>query len=91
MWSRSSTTRTVIRHRAKPASAALGVRQYARLYAKTDSWYTGANIPGKPRRFLAHPIGSRYFKRLEQSPKKGSRVFVFGAEAQETEDPDPQL
>ncbi|WP_209123292.1 NAD(P)/FAD-dependent oxidoreductase [Alkalihalobacillus sp. BA299] len=24
------------------------------LFVKTDSWYTGANIPGKPRRFLIY-------------------------------------
>jgi cyclohexanone monooxygenase len=34
------------------------------LFPKTDSWFTGANIPGKPRRFLVHLDGPEYFKRL---------------------------
>ena len=34
------------------------------LYPKTNSWYVGANIPGKPRQFLAHLRGSQYFDRL---------------------------
>ncbi|MEZ5236267.1 MAG: hypothetical protein R2749_26760 [Acidimicrobiales bacterium] len=47
------------------------------LYPRTNSWYTGANIPGKPRQFLAHTMGSRYFDRLEQIAADGFPGFVF--------------
>ncbi len=47
------------------------------LYPRTNSWYTGANIPGKPRQFLAHPMGSRYFKRLDEIAADGFDGFVF--------------
>lgn len=36
------------------------------LYPQTDSWYMGANIPGKPREFLGHLRGSQYFDRLDE-------------------------
>lgn len=47
------------------------------LYPRTNSWYTGANIPGKPRQFLAHPMGSRYFDRLDEVADAGFPGFVF--------------
>ena len=47
------------------------------LYPRTDSWYTGANIPGKPRQFLAHLRGSQYFERLAQIADDGFEGFVF--------------
>lgn len=54
--------------------AALAART---LYPRTNSWYTGANIPGKPRQFLAHPMGSQYFDRLSQVAEDGFEDFVF--------------
>ncbi len=47
------------------------------LYPHTDSWYTGANIPGKPRQFLAHLRGSQYFERLAEIAEGGFEGFVF--------------
>lgn len=47
------------------------------LYPRTKSWYTGANIPGKPRQFLAHPAGSRYFDKLDDIAEQGFEGFVF--------------
>ena len=47
------------------------------LYPRTKSWYTGANIPGKPRQFLAHLRGSQYFDRLAQIADEGFEGFVF--------------
>ncbi|MFT7647483.1 MAG: cation diffusion facilitator CzcD-associated flavoprotein CzcO [Candidatus Poriferisodalaceae bacterium] len=47
------------------------------LYPRTNSWYTGANIPGKPQQFLAHPQGSRYFDRLTEVAEGGFEGFVF--------------
>jgi len=36
----------------------------ATLFPRTDSWWTGANIPGKPRYFSAYLGGSLYYQRL---------------------------
>ncbi len=47
------------------------------LYPRTNSWYTGANIPGKPRQFLAHLRGSQYFERLAEVAEGGFEGFVF--------------
>lgn len=47
------------------------------LYPQTDSWYVGANIPGKPRQFLAHLRGSQYFDRLFGVAGDGYEGFVF--------------
>lgn len=34
------------------------------LYPQTPSWYSGANIPGKPTQFLGHLDGAGYHRRL---------------------------
>jgi cyclohexanone monooxygenase len=34
------------------------------LYMKADSWYVGANVPGKPRRFMAFVGGFSTFTRI---------------------------
>ncbi|MEM8924111.1 MAG: NAD(P)/FAD-dependent oxidoreductase [Actinomycetota bacterium] len=47
------------------------------LYPRTNSWYTGANVPGKPRQFLAHLRGSQYFDRLAEIAEGGFDGFVF--------------
>jgi len=47
------------------------------LYPLTKSWYVGANIPGKPRQFLAHLRGSQYFDRLDQVADTDFAGFVF--------------
>lgn len=47
------------------------------LYVKTDSWYTGANVPGKPRQFLAHLRGSQYFDQINDVAANGFDGFVF--------------
>ena len=47
------------------------------LYPLTDSWYMGANIPGKPRQFLAHLRGSKYFERLSQVADQDYEGFVL--------------
>lgn len=36
----------------------------ATLFPRTDSWWTGANIPGKPRQFSAYLGGTLYYQRL---------------------------
>ena len=47
------------------------------LYPETDSWYLGANIPGKPRQFLGHLKGSQYFDQLAAVAEDGYDGFVF--------------
>ena len=47
------------------------------LYPRTNSWYVGANIPGKPRQFLAHIRGSRFFDRLAEIAQHDYEGFVF--------------
>ena len=29
-----------------------------------NSWWNGANVPGKPRRYLAYPLGIPEFRRV---------------------------
>ncbi len=50
------------------------------LYPLTDSWYTGANIPGKLRQFKVHLGGPLYFERLSEVAAKGYEGFVFEEE-----------
>ncbi len=47
------------------------------LYPQTNSWYMGANIPGKPRQFLGHLRGSKYFDHLTEVAEQGYEGFVF--------------
>ncbi len=47
------------------------------LYPRTNSWYMGANIPGKPRQFLGHLMGSQYFDRLTEVADGGFEGFVL--------------
>ena len=47
------------------------------LYPRTNSWYMGANVPGKPRQFLGHLRGSQYFDRLQEVAEAGYTGFNF--------------
>ena len=47
------------------------------LFPRTDSWYTGANIPGKPRHFSVHLGGPAYFHRIAEVADNGYEGFVF--------------
>ena len=47
------------------------------LYPQTNSWYMGANIPGKPRQFLGHLRGSQYFDRLNDVAEHDFEGFAF--------------
>ena len=49
----------------------------ATLFPRTDSWWTGANIPGKPRYFSAYLGGSIYYQRLAEVAAKDYEGFVF--------------
>ena len=47
------------------------------LYASCNSWYLGANIPGKPRVFLAHIGFPTYVQRCREVVAKDYEGFAF--------------
>ena len=49
----------------------------ATLFPRTDSWWTGANIPGKPRYFSVYLGGSIYYQRLSDMADKDYEGFMF--------------
>ena len=49
----------------------------ATLFPRTDSWWTGANIPGKPRYFSVYLGGSIYYARIDEVATKDYDGFVF--------------
>jgi hypothetical protein len=54
------------------------------LYRYADSWYVGANIPGKPRKFMVYIGGfDQYKRRCTEQVSKGYEGFVL------TKQPDP--
>jgi cation diffusion facilitator CzcD-associated flavoprotein CzcO len=55
----------------------------ATLFGRTDSWYMGANIPGKTRQLLNYPSSSTYIQRLRACAARGYDGFVFGTAADE--------
>jgi cyclohexanone monooxygenase len=52
----------------------------ATLYPLTNSWYVGANIPGKPRVFMPYVGGvGRYRQRCDEVAAQGYGGFDLGA------------
>jgi cyclohexanone monooxygenase len=49
----------------------------ATLFPRTDSWWTGANIPGKPRQFSAYLGGTLYYQRLAEASAAEYEGFAF--------------
>ena len=50
------------------------------LFMQTDSWYVGANIPGKKRVFMPYVGGFLpYSQRCEEVVAKGYEGFAFSA------------
>lgn len=49
----------------------------ATLFPRTDSWWTGANVEGKPRYFSAYLGGSIYYARIEEVAAADYTGFVF--------------
>ncbi|WP_223587950.1 flavin-containing monooxygenase [Neobacillus bataviensis] len=50
----------------------------ATLFTKTDSWYMGANIPGKPRRFLIYLGGvGAYRQKCDEIAANGYEGFTL--------------
>ncbi|MDA9402992.1 flavin-containing monooxygenase [Bradyrhizobium sp. CCBAU 45389] len=53
------------------------------LYPQANSWYMGANIPGKPRIFMPYIGGVGAYRRIcDEVAAKGYEGFVMEAEAQ---------
>jgi cyclohexanone monooxygenase len=51
------------------------------LYPKANSWYMGANIPGKPRVFMPYVAGVHVYKKeVEEVVENGYEGFVFDEE-----------
>ena len=57
------------------------VADFARmtLFEQTDSWYTGANIPGKHRQFAVHVGGPQYFAKIAEIAAAGYPGFTLEA------------
>jgi cyclohexanone monooxygenase len=54
------------------------------LYPLANSWYVGANIPGKPRVFMPYVGGvTAYKKKCDEVAAKGYEGFRLGALADE--------
>ena len=53
------------------------------LYPQTESWYLGANIPGKHRQFAVHLGGPAYYARIKEAADKGYEGFVMEPERSE--------
>ena len=49
----------------------------ATLFPRTDSWWTGANIPGTPRYFSAYLNGNMYYQRIAEVTSMGYAGFEF--------------
>jgi cyclohexanone monooxygenase len=50
------------------------------LYPQANSWYMGANIPGKPRIFMPYIGGVGVYRRIcNDVAAKGYEGFVMGA------------
>ena len=47
------------------------------LFGRADSWYMGANIPGKRRQLLNYPNSDAYLDRLRRCADAGYEGFVF--------------
>ena len=58
-------------------SAELARFAEATLFGRADSWYMGANIPGKPRQLLNYPSTGTYIHRLRDCAARGYDGFLF--------------
>lgn len=47
------------------------------LFGKADSWYMGANVPGKTRQLLNLPSSDAYLGALRQCAANGYDGFLF--------------
>ncbi|MEM7020736.1 MAG: hypothetical protein AAF512_25765, partial [Pseudomonadota bacterium] len=47
------------------------------LFPEANSWYMGANIPGKHRELLCHPNPQKYLKNCRDCAENGYEGFIF--------------
>jgi len=57
----------------------------ATLFPRTDSWWTGANVEGKPRYFSVHLGGSFYYDRISDVASHDYQGFTFEPKHQEND------
>ncbi|MEM9563113.1 MAG: NAD(P)/FAD-dependent oxidoreductase [Actinomycetota bacterium] len=55
----------------------LGELADSTLFGKADSWYMGANVPGKRRQLLNYPSSDGYLSRLARCAENDYEGFVF--------------
>lgn len=58
-------------------SAEVDALANATLFPRTESWWTGANVPGKPRYFSAYLGGSIYYQRIADIAAQDYQGFEF--------------
>ncbi len=68
---------------ATPEAAEDWTRHLAEVAARSllpqaDSWYMGANIPGKPRQLLHHPGVQEYMAWCDRCAAEGYQGFTLG-------------
>jgi len=49
----------------------------ASIYPLANSWYVGANVPGKPRKFVSHMDYPEYMKACQESSEAGYSGFIL--------------
>ena len=59
----------------------------ATLYPKANSWYMGANIPGKPRIFMPYVGGVQRYAACNEVVAKGYEGFEFSKPGEAQADP----
>ena len=57
----------------------VGALANATLFPRTDSWWTGANVEGKPRYFSVYLAGSIYYQRIADVAAKDYEGFELEA------------
>lgn len=62
---------------AKAWSGELAAMAESTLFGRTDSWYMGANIPGKPRQLLNFPSSDAYLRWLARCAANDYEGFVL--------------
>ena len=62
---------------ARAWSAHLDEIAEATLFSRADSWYMAANVPGKRRQLLNHPMSDLYLRRLRDEAAAGYPNFTF--------------
>ncbi len=59
-------------------SEVLQAYEVGTLFGRTDSWYMGANIPGKRRQLLGFPSTDAYIEALKANAANDYDGFVIG-------------